>query len=86
MSGLFCSAMTLTSLGIPAAHDPVDELLPVQHLWFAHDFKSGEAPIDTIHTEMGGEVVCERVSLAVECLDEGDMLGDHEVERLLWLL
>ena len=59
---------TLTCFLIPAAHDKVNHLLPVQRVFVLHDAERGQAPVDRVQTQVRSEVVHE-VILALRDTD-----------------
>ena len=46
-----------TCFVVPTAHHEVDHFLPVQRIFVFHDTKGGQAPVYSVHTQMGREVV-----------------------------
>ena len=83
-----------TCLVVPAAHDKVDHLVAVEGVLVAHDAEGGEAPVDAVHAQVGGEVVRELIGALWECettsrrrwcvylaqiLDVGDVEGNEQL-------
>lgn len=64
---------------VPTAENKSYQCLSVEHFRFAQDFERCETPIDAVHAEVGGKVVCERIAFLVERFDECDVERDEEV-------
>jgi hypothetical protein len=51
-----------TSLVIPTGHDPIDHFLSRKCIWTTHQTEGCQAPVDSVHPQMFGEVIGEFIA------------------------
>lgn len=50
-------AQCLTGFIVPARHDPIDHLLAIERVLITHQRQRGQAPVDSIHSQMLSQMV-----------------------------